>query len=79
MTYRQATHLIVKPFWVLVEEPPGGGTLAARGRILTTRGSGFLMNCLAVMNTRQVTRTNFGLTLMFWVFWDGSNRGKSLF
>jgi len=30
---------------------------------------GFWLNCLAVMNTRQVTRTNFGSVLVFWVFW----------
>jgi len=28
-----------------------------------------LMNCLAMMNTRQATRTNFGSILVFWGSW----------
>jgi len=51
-------------FWVPEEELPGGMTLAVRRRKHKNPVSGFLMNCLAVMKTRQATRTNFGSILM---------------
>jgi len=35
-----------------------------------------LMNCMAVMNTRQAMRTNFGSILVFWGSWVNSDWGK---
>jgi len=74
---RQATHTILQNFWVPKEEPPGDMTLAARRRKHKIPVSGFLMNCLAVMNIYQATRTNFGSILMLWMFWDDFDREKN--
>ena len=63
----------------LREEPPGGTSLAAKRHMLLTQFSGIWLNCLAVMNTRQVTRTNFGLIFMFYVFWVDFERGETMF
>jgi len=40
-------------------EPPGGTSLSPRRCLVANPIFGFLINCLAVMNTRQAMRTNF--------------------
>jgi len=68
MNCRQATHLILLVFWVpernrlVVSFVPPGDACQTNPIV------GFCLSCLAVMNTRQATRTNFGSVLVFWVF-----------
>jgi len=65
MNCRQATHPIFTCFLGSREEPPGGERCVARRRVTTNPDSGFCLNYLAVMNTRQATWTNFGSVLVF--------------
>jgi len=53
-------------FWVPEMEPPGGTSLTARRGLAVQPSFWVLMNGLAVMNTHQATRTNFGSILVFW-------------
>jgi len=57
---RQAMHAGFCGFLGSYEESPGGEAMCRRRHKLTNLISGFLMNCLSVMNTRQATQTNFG-------------------
>jgi len=60
---RQVAHVILVGFWVTTRDCLAVTPYTAKRRKLITISGFFLMNCLAVMNTRQATRVEWA---RFW-------------